>query len=349
MINEQLWGTNIQYNKHNFHIGTTLQQIHFSKDIIPINTPYNTYAFRGNKNLNIGIDASYLWSRLLLFGETAISSNKGNASLIGIQLPLKNNSRLCILYRNFSMKYQNIYSTAISQNSRPQNEQGIFLSLVTTLPGSISAQFSADIFNFPWMKYKIHSPSNGSEYRILLSKDFFSKFHFGTSYKFRQSNYNESNNLVKYVVLVKQLHNLQIYFKYKNKNWNFTTRIINNWINKDFGNITHAILFSQDAQYIPTHTALSITGRIAIFNAPNYDVRLYTFENSLQYEFNMNAFMNKGIRLYLVLHYNINEVFSIHAKYGFTYYINQEMIGSGYNKINTNHQQNIKIQLRLKF
>lgn len=350
IINEQLWGANIQYNQHNFHIGTTLQQIKFSKNIIPKETPYNIFSFTGNKNINIGIDASYLLKKLLIFGEFAMSKNNGIAGLFGIQLPLKNNSIFSAYYRNFSKKYQNLYATSLGQNSHPQNEKGLYLSLSTILPLSITTQLSADFFKFPWLKYKVYNPSYGSEYKIQLSKNLISKLNIGTLYSFKTYENNEKiDNTNHYILKQNYHHRLQAYFKYTSKNWNFITRINNSWYSNNLHKKLYGILISQDFQYNPQNTDLTIAARIALFNAPEYEVRLYTVENNLQYEFNMNSFMHQGARFYLVIHYNINNSLSIHAKYGITYYPKETSIGSGYNIINTNHQQNIKLQIRWKF
>ena len=88
---------------------------------------------------------------------------------------------------------------------------------------------------------------------------------------------------------------------------------------------------------------------MAWFDVDDYEARLYTVESDFIYQYNSMAYQNEGYRCYLVARYDITPHWNIGIKYGITAYTDRDTFGSSYELIDTNHRQQWRIQMRLKW
>jgi hypothetical protein len=83
VIRQQLCGLNLSYKISNFQIGYTLHKTYLNAELTPNKSIYNTFYFKGKELTNQGLDFYYVLNKILLYGEIAMSDNKGIAGLIG--------------------------------------------------------------------------------------------------------------------------------------------------------------------------------------------------------------------------------------------------------------------------
>ena len=349
-ITEDMYGAHVQYRNSNLNVGVTGYHVTFTSPIGSQERLDNYNAFYGTQNTNLGIDATYLWRRVLFFGEMAMSENVAFAGLAGMQFNVSENTLISAYYRNYGVEYQNLYASALGQSSSVQNERGFGMNLRTMLPWQISMVASADAFTFPWMRYQTYSPSDGCDYRVRLTKQLTRRATLSVNYRYKVKAKNvKIDSILSYCIEPNKRQNFQINLKYEpSKEWAFNTRVEFSRFSTESKGDTSGFLMAQDISYKPESIPFSFAARYALFDAP-YDARIYAFERDLSYEFSVPAHNGKGSRFYFFVNWKMAPNMNLTARYSIWYYPDKEYIGSGRDKIEGNKKQEIKLQFRLNF
>ncbi|MBR4197206.1 MAG: hypothetical protein IKQ94_00340 [Bacteroidales bacterium] len=350
-ITEDLYGAHLQYKSTNLSIGATGYHMTLSSPLQPKPRPDNYSAFSGTENTNFGLDATYLLHRILFFGEMAMDRNFNIAGLAGLQFNATENTLISAYYRNYGVEYQNLYATALGQNSSVQNEEGFGAALRTVLPWQISMVASADIFRFPWLRYQVYSPSEGSDYRVKLSKDLTRRATLSLTYRYKNKakNTNNIDSLYSTVVEPNKRQNLQLNLKFApSSEWTFNTRVEHCWFSAESKYDTTGFLISQDVVYNPKKVPFTFAMRYALFETA-YDARIYAYERDLTYEFSVPAYNGRGSRFYLFVNWKMSDKINLIARYSIWYYPDKDKISSGNDEIDGNTKQEFKIQFKVKF
>lgn len=362
-LGENLWAGHLEYHRNNLKAGITLTGLQLQKEIIPAQYVYNDNAFHGYRNLNAGIDATWRYHRLLLYGESALcanyatpdsSLNISGATLVGAEFIFNNNHRLNALARYYSPYYHNLHANSQGQSSTPQNETGLRIGYQGSLPKSVSLHATADFFYFPHPKYLIYAPSHGQEHNLMLSKS--SRRVEGLTYNIRYRYKDKGRNITpstmvdgQYLIEQTYRHQIQCDVSFSATNWQYATRLAYAHYHGDVTEAVEGLMFYQDIQYHPSQIPLVVATRFALFNIDDYEARLYMVESNFIYQSNTTMCQHKGCRGYLILRYNVGEHFNIGLKYGITAYFDQETFGSSYDQIDSPHRQQWHIQMRLKW
>ncbi len=359
---ERLFGGHLEYHQSNLRVGMTAVATQFDKDIIPATYYYNDNAFRGHENYNAGLDFAYRYRRLLVFGEGALCMNAldsvrrnvSPAALLGGEFAINNNHRLSGQLRYYSPTYHSHHASSLGQNGYPQNEMGGALYYQGLLPLGITTTLMADYFWFPHEKYLVYAPSRGREYRVDLSRPF--RRVRGLSVRLRYRYKERGKNIIPstmvdgaYLLEQTYRHQLQGDIEWERGAWRWVSRLAYAHYHGDVTEGSGGWLLYQDLQYRPQRLPLTVAARVALFDVDDYEARLYTVESDFIYQYNSGVFQNEGCRLYLLLRYDINKYWNIGLKYGVTAYSDKDSFGSGYDLIDTNHRQQWRIQLRLKW
>ncbi len=362
-LTEQLYGGHLEFHEHDLRIGLTGVATTFDKRIIPATYVYNNNAFKGGRNINVGLDWAYHHRRLLVFGESsicmnnALDSTRQNVSpavIVGGEFVVNNNHRLSSQIRYYSPTYHNFHASSLGQNSNPQNEIGGAIYYSGLLPWGITMSASADYFWFPHMKYLVYAPSRGCEYRVDLLRPLRHVKGFSVRLKFRFKECGRNiipSTMVDGAYLLEQTyrHQIQGDVEINRGSWRWVTRLAYAHYQGDVTEACGGLLLYQDVQYKPQQIPLTVAARVALFDVDDYEARLYTVESDFAYQYNSGVYQNAGCRLYLLLRYDINKYWNIGIKYGVTSYCNKDTFGSGYDMINTNHRQQWRVQIRLKW
>ena len=348
-IRERVFGGNLAFRNSFMILGFTCFSSHWSAALEPDEHPYNLYSFRGKVNLNLGIDFLFLIRNCYLFGEFSRSRNGGLAFISGIQAHPDPRLAFAVSYRHYGKEYQNLFSNAYSQNSSNSNEEGIFLTFDAAILPKFNLTGYADLFRFPWLKYRVDGSSNGCEYQ--LQADYSSGKPVSMYIRFRHKekaiNHAGEHRPVNTLIMVKSNS-----LRYQ-ANWQVTNSLLLKsrfeWLRNrtESEAVCNGYLFSQDFTYRPVSRHFSICFLYALFDTDSYDERIYAYENDVLFGYSVPSYYGKGIRWMILAEWSPKRWIELSARYGQTYYSDRNVIGTGLDQINGNTKSEAEIQVRV--
>lgn len=351
-VSMQTYGTNLQYATPSFCFGLTALSYSFgSLEMQPDPKPYNLYDFRGNRNWNASVNYLLKNNNLKLYGETALSANGGIATLNALQLTPTSYISLLALYRNYSRRYQALFGHAFSQNSRVQNEKGLYLGfqLVPFPRWKMSAY--ADFFRFPWLKYGVDSPSSGQEYSLQIDYAPRPEWSAYFRYRYKQKEKNltsEEASALSIQPYRQQRFRWQVSYLV-HPAWRMKSAADGMLYQEGKGSISRGILLSQSIGWQPNRLPLQGDLYGAWFHTDDYATRLSAYEKNLLYAFNRPSFYGTGIRIACSFRWKIDRRFSLSFKLAHTYYTDRDRIGTDQEEIEGSSKTDIYTLIRWKF
>ena len=351
LIQETIFGGNVTYKTNKLLIGATAQRFMLSKPIQARSELYNKYDFSGTANTNAGIDFSYVLRNINFYGEGAISQNGGKAATVGAIMALDPKFTMVVSYRNFDKKYQNLVALAISENTLPQNEQGLYVGIEAKLPKGFTLTSFYDQYKFPWLNYKASRPTNGTDFFGQLNwtpnkkTDMFFRYRKRT----REQDASSTNTFDFPVALNQENFRYNVSFQLL-PYLKIRSRIEHVVYNKQFSNKESGTMMFQDVVFKKMGSPFEITARYGLFDTDSYNSRIYSFENDVLYSFSIPALYDKGSRAYLMVDYTINKHIEVWARIAQTFYSNRNIQNEGSaTEINAPTKTELKLQVRLKF
>lgn len=344
-------GCNISYKSTRWNMGLNALRYRFSHLVEKRDEPYNSFAFKGRQWSNLSVDHSYTLRNMHLFGEWAIDRNFNLALVEGIMLSAGNDVDLAFLLRRIPPAYQSVYGNAFTENSFPTNETGLYSMLTIRPVTGVKIDAYADVFRFPWLKYRTDASSAGADY--FLQFTYIPTKHSSFLMRFRVRN-RQLNDLVDgqtTKALVRQSSN----------NWraqvNITvspaitmrSRVELNWFRKQGTDTENGFMVFADILCKPVRRPFGLNFRAAIFDTQGYDTRIYAYENSVLYYYSISALSGKGFRYYINAEYDLGEKTSFWLRWAQTIYSGITSNGTGWEEIEGNIQSDWTIQCRWKF
>jgi len=334
-----------------FKTGITGIYSRFSSSITPKTYPYNQFGFRGNENFNLGLDVQLRYKRFYLFGEVSRSRNRGMAWLTGVTITP--DPRICItlIYRNYQPSYQNMFSNAFGQNSLNANERGIYAALSASIHPKFNLSAYLDLFTFPWMKYRVDSPSQGHEFGAMATWLAAGNVMIGIRYY--QKNVRGNGPETEDQLTSKLTDFITRSYRF-NIDWLIDSRLsLKTRIEvKEAGESALAHRFGylvyQEASVKSFKWMENITLRFSLFDIPDYASRIYVYEPEVLYGFSVPAYQGKGIRGCMVLKFGITTKIDLWVKGGISFYTDRSAIGTGLDETDGNARSELTGQLLLK-
>lgn len=345
-VSQLTYGGNLQYNKHGLSIGVTAYYSSYSNKFAAADELYNQFSFSGKQLLNTGLHYSKTLNNFYFFGEFAHSIGSGKAFINGAIASLTPQISLLIFHRNYQKDYHSFFNQAISENTNAVNEKGLYSGIQFKSGKKFDFSFYADMFKFPWLKFRVDAPSNGRE---LLSQCNYTpnkQTRFTFRYKFEEKEQNSLSGLSNALEAnVKQNFRVEVQYQI-NKEIILRNRAEVVQFKRHHQSANYGFLAYQDLRYAPLNKKLSGNIRFALFDTDNFDTRIYAYENDVLYSFSIPGFQNKGTRFYINGRYKIRRGLDAWLKYSVTKYNDAETVGSGLDAINGNLRSEIKLQLR---
>ena len=351
-IQQQLaFGGNISYQYKKLHLGINSIQYKFKWPLKKSSDPYNLYALTGKDFGNYSFDYSYTYKNIHFFGEAAATNNMYKAFINGILISTASAVDMSFLYRNISRGYQSLYTTAFTENTFPTNEKGFYAGL-SIHPGSIwRVDAYVDFYNFPWLKFRVDAPSNGSDYLVQVTYkpnkqlEIYSRFRSEA----KALNFNPSQ-LTLSPVIAQPKQSWRTQFVYKlNTDLTLRNRVELLWFNKNTTRQEQGFLTYFDFLFKPLLRPWAGNIRFQYFETDSYNSRLYAYENDVLYSYSIPVFYDKGLRYYVNANYDVNKKLSVWLKWSQTIYKNKTLIGSGLDEIKGNKKSEVKLQAICKF
>ena len=344
VVRQQLCGLNLSYKISNFQIGYTLHKTYLNAELIPNESIYNSFYFKGKELTNHGLDFYYVLKKILLYGEIAMSNNKGLAGLIGTTIQPAGYIEFTILYRNYAKNYQCLYSNAFASGSNTRNEKGWYFSSTLSLAANWKFITSIDFHKSDWFKNTAYSPSHGYEFDSQLNYTPNQNTILFIEYRNKSKMKNCANTDVFQKYLIGEKNNMLRLHASCNLSDAITLK---NRVEYHFNNsgdeTNHSYLIYQDILYNPKEKPYNIAFRYELFNAEKGSV--YAYENDVLYAFAVGGLSGKGIRTYLVGKVKLYDTIQISGKIGLTFYDDKTTIGSGLETIEGTWKGDGKIQI----
>lgn len=346
LLNHFSVGGNLQYSGNNFRVGFNTAQFYFNAPVTKSGDLYNKFIVPGERSSNYSVDYSYTFKNMHLFGEVAVDGDLDVAYINGVGVSASRYVDVSLLHRHIPKNYLTLYGSAFTESSSPVNESGLYTGINIRPNDFIRIDAYADVFKFPWLRFRVDAPSSGSEYMLQFSYMPSRNASFYLRYRRTDKAINtkvDGQNLS--VVANKIRESIRAHASLKiNPSFTFRSRVEMNWYDSKPGFMIYA-----DVLYKPLMKGFSGNVRLQYFETEDYDSRIYTYENDVLYSYSIPAFFGKGFRYYLNLRYNIFRNVSLWMRIAQTYYPDQTEIGSGLDKIKGHKKTELKTELIWRF
>ncbi len=352
-IRETIFGGRIQYKNRFLSLGATHYVQDFGSTITPNTSDYQIFYFSGNRNYLTGFDFNASIRNLIFFGEFARSKSGGTATTAGLIAAFDRKVDFSLLVRNFERNFHSTRGYAFAE--RPvtiRNERGVYMGL-KLMPGTkwtISAFF--DQFWFPWHNYQVSFPSRGRE--TLTQIDFKPSKRWSIYIRYRVDNKDRNASELTpgqqlEVLIPTQKQSFRLHFNYKvHRTLSLKTRVEKSWYKRGEEGSSRGTLAFQDISW-KIGWKWKVNARYAIFTAPEYNSRIYAYENDILGFFSIPAYFMSGSRYYLMINYKPARHVEFWARFARSKFHHAKSVGSGLNEISGNQRSEIKLQMRLRF
>lgn len=349
-LGQLLYGSAIEFSKTGFDAGITAYHSSYQYGFITGSQRYKRYAFYGKELTNLGLHYNYTFKNSYLFGEFAQSDPGGSALLNGIMASITPAISAVLVYRNYSRNHMNFYSQALGNSSSASNETGIYGGLHFTVRKKWVSSFYFDLFRSPWAKYRVDTASSGYELMGQLSYVPNKTFKAILKVSSKQTEQNDGSALpVNPIVRVsKNNYRLEVHWKLNSKT-SMANRVEITQYSKGSLPVSYGYMIYQDADFSPMSSRVSANIRVAFFNTPNYENRVYAYEDDVLYGAGSGLYNGKGIRTFFNLGYRLTKQLRAWARYAIYLYPGSQSIGSALDEINGNQKSDIRLQLRYQF
>lgn len=354
-IRETAYGGQLAYRNRKLKIGITQLWQQFGASIDrPVNA-YNQFDFRGDRNHVSSLDFDWIWSNFNFFGEVARSHSGGMAATAGLMASLAPTMDISLVARSFDPDFHSFKGYAFAERPTAlRNEQGVYLGvrIQPSYRWTLSGYF--DQYYYKWNKFGAGYPSKGYEY--LFQLEYRPNRGSAFQFRFRSDNKESNGNLLYESVQGQQLqylaasHRLQLRLQYAttiDRKLTLRTRL-------EFSRFTEeedlevGFLLYQDLAWKPTYN-WRFTARYAIFDAPDYDARIYAYENDVLGFFSIPAYYRTGSRYYLIVYRKLGRKWEFWGRLAQSRFRDTRSIGSGLERIEGDRRTEVKLQLRFKF
>lgn len=345
---EQNWGGVLEYKAKQIDVGILFNQIGFDRPVVPVQTRYNQFAFRGTTNRNIGLFLSGSIQNLAYFAEFGHTIAHGSGIVTGILWSMTDRLDVSFLYRKFAPDFHSWNSNAFSENSAAQNETGIYWGWKYRITQHLNLSGYLDMFKFPWLRYRAYAPTDGHEglLRITYQPNKNAQLYVQVREESKERNIADPQMSLYQTTWVTR-RNYWVHMDYGlRKNLRFKTRAQFSTVNIG-GRTTTGMALVQDLRV--ELGKIKLTGRYALFDTQDYDNRQYVYENDVYLAYAMPAYYDVGVRKLIMIEYKINRSLSIWLRYAHMRYAHLDAIGSGVDAIDGDRKSDIKLQLQVRF
>jgi hypothetical protein len=347
-VNQQVAGGNATLTFSNLQLGFTAVHTVFDSRLDPDKSVYNYHYFTGKQQTTAGLHYRLRWHKINFFGETAMTDNAAMATLNGVTFSPLSQISLVALHRYYSPRYDTFYATSFAETSRINNETGFYIGAEIRPFSKWKIAAYADSYQFPWIKYGTDAPSMGSDY--LLQVDFAplrnTTMYWRMKYEDKQQNMSE-NEAVMPIIVPNQKASLRYNLTYSFGNFSFKNVLEGNISRQYPANCTYGILALQDVSYAFSTFPLKVDVRCQLFDATDYENRLYAFEKDVLYAFSIPMYVGQGSRYYLNLQYELSKNLTLWFKIAQTVYADdREAISSGNETIAGNRKTDARILIK---
>ncbi|MFC2390329.1 MAG: helix-hairpin-helix domain-containing protein [Bacteroidota bacterium] len=350
-LSMRVFALNTNYRFDRAKIGVTLYGNCLSMSMLPEDKPYRRYSFRGDRQAAASVD--YYWSlgRFVFWGETALTDRLAVATINGLSMMPTSNLNIVFLHRYYSRSYDLFFAKSFGKSSNVSNEDGVYLGFEVNPVKKWKLSTYADMFKFPYMKYRVSAPSKGFD--AFAQVDFLPTRYLNMYLRYRLGDKEQDfvdRSLPTRQILNYEKQSLRYNLEYKYKNIVFRSKVETNAAKSPMESYTYGFGFVQDIAYNTLWHNLSVTLHYVFFDAPNYANRLYFYEPDILYSMSTPILYGIGNRYAINLKMSVVRNLFIYLHFSQTIYTDKRTkISSGLEEIKGNIMSNLKVALNWKF
>lgn len=304
-------GGSFQFNFKLIRLGFHALIVNYIDSIDENSKLYSKYQFTGIQNGNFSFDQKIILGKFLIFGEFGLSLNGGFGLLEGATYNFDPSTKLVVLLRKYSTNFQSILGNGFSKNSSLNSENGLYFGFKTSVTRNTTLEIFTDCYQIEWLKYLVDKPTQYLDFGISFQLSLSRTATLDLIYKYKTVYKNLKTKYINEIEALKS-NKFKISFKWKAHDylhlktefyWNMNRANVPEF---NFSKSKNGYLILQDIQINLQKPQISLITRFALFDSPNYDERIYAYENDLNYSFTIYNHYRKGIRFYLVIKYDID-------------------------------------------
>ncbi len=337
-----LFGGNVDYRWHGFHVGTTAVYTSLDKELKPkTEAIYRRYYANGKNFYNVGINYGYTGHRISFNGETATGGCHAIATINTFGYSVSEKIDLMALQRFYSYKYYSLFSRSFSEGGAVQDESGVYLGMTWRPIRNMNVMAYSDFAYFAWPKYQAVESSHSFDnlVQIVYSPN---KLTFTLRYRLKL---REKDNSDKTGLIYKNEHRGRLSGAYNSGAFGFKTQADVSYVKYKKNSFGWMITQNLNYNY---KNIVNLIGTFGYFNTDDYDSRLYVYERGMLNSFSVPSYYGKGIRYAFYANCKLFSKFQLTAKVGTSKYFDRSTIGSSYQQINHSSATDVEIQVRMK-
>ncbi|MCK9399916.1 MAG: hypothetical protein M0Q51_07990 [Bacteroidales bacterium] len=348
-IGEKVIGGFLVYANNWLKTGIIAMYNQFDASVVKSSRPYAKFEFTGRSNLIAGISSTFWLHKVHIFNETSVCRNKAMAVVTGIEMMPAPGAQISIVHRYFAVDYQNLYGSGFISSSRNSGQNGLQVDIKVELPKKWLVGLMTDISRSVWASYDLNAPSDRKEVRVLVEKAWPQARSMAFSFRYLQNSATdpESSAWISHPLNLSQ-YKLRLEGRFEAKpGFRFKTRVECDLAPKKVQALNPGWLIFQDIEFSPSMIDAKIWLRVCFFDVPDYDNRIYAYENDVLYDFTSFMHYGKGIRGIMMFRWTPVDWLDLWLRLSTVYYKNRH-IGSGWDEVDRNRQNEIEIQARIK-
>ncbi|NHB68383.1 ComEA family DNA-binding protein [Perlabentimonas gracilis] len=350
-LGEFVAGGNVNFSVGNLKAGVTGSLVNLDAAYDAPNQPYRYFEPPLQNRANLGFDYTYGLGNHLIFGEAATTLGHGSGIVSGALLRLHSLLTMSVIGRYYEKDYSTYYTGAFADGSSPANESGVLVGLRFLPYRHWQMAGYVDAFQSDWLRFGINAPSRGRDYLLETTYSPRSRLSFMLRYRLKQKDKNQvvDDEPTRWVVPYTQ-QALRFHLAYNpTREIHLKSRIEFSWYDEENLPQESGIMVYQDISYRPRQLPLTLTARFAVFETDSWNTRIYAYENDVLYYFSIPAYYSRGSRVFLLAKYSIGRSVDIWFRVAQTFFADQDVLGTGLDRIDGSTRSDARIQLRFKF
>jgi hypothetical protein len=338
-------GARVSFRNSGWDLGLNGIYYRFSKEIRKRELPYNRFFEPGREFLMASADFSFTYKNLHGFGEMAIDQGLDPAFTGSFLLSADPKLDLVLNFRNISPGYQAFFGNAFTENSQPGNEIGSLAGFSLKPKKGIQLNAYADVFSFPWLKYRVDAPTKGSEHMISLELQPARNSSLYILYRSKTKFLNEKGGQFSFPS-AQTRRTLRIHMNQQaTPTLHIKARMEYCAVDRLPGNEEGFMVFLEP---IIKKTRWEGSFRIQFFETGGYESRIYAIEKDVLYLSSLSMVYGRGWRWNANFRTGLSRNFSISMRISRTFLAEGSVLGSGLNQTGGPGKTEIKFQFLRK-
>lgn len=341
-LSENTFGANVQFQSTNWTSIYSVVNIHYSKE----GSGVSGNIINGNNALLHSISLQYNFDSLMLASEIAFY-NSEIASQVNMKYYMPK-TNIGINFRYYSPEFRSPFGINCFENSYPNNEIGLGVGITHKFTKKIYIESVADYFETINRTYYNYIPIKGLEIehrlfnRINNSNSFYIRLKYENKDE-QKSNQDKTKTIDKNISYRLRVDYDLRYSAKLRQDFRAEYTIASQNSNRAESS---GYLFSTELRYRPI-AELEIKPSISIYNTDSYDAAVWLLNSFANSTIQIKSLYEKGIYAKINLSYSPFNSFVVYMQYALNYKPDNESIGSGYNKIDKNYEQLLRMNISL--